>query len=389
MRPSDRAVFLGALLLRRTQSNAAIADSEPQETAGAAAERLAAGRANRRNFDTVRTELEQLTAPKNEPPKLGAIWPGTERRTAQTERRGMDALRADALKAVISRVEDRNFGGLRNRFQWPSRIRIPPSRLALLAVALLAGGTAAFLATHRDEPAPAPVQQASTPTPVVAAPTMQILVARQAIGVGQRLSAAAVGWQDWPQSALQSDYITNTATPDAITDMAKDVARFEIFPGEPISQQKLVKTDEGYLSAVLATGMRGVSVSVGPEAASGGFIVPNDRVDVVLTRATPTGSQESSTVLQNVRVLAIGNRLGETGTTGAPDDPNNPRTAVFATPVIATLEADSSGAEAIINAAMVGKLSLVLRSMTDFSAGTKTDAATDQSIRMTSPFWTK
>jgi pilus assembly protein CpaB len=94
-------------------------------------------------------------------------------------------------------------------------------------------------------------------------------------------------------------------------------------------------------------------------------------------------------VLQNVRVLAIGNRLGETGTTGAPDDPNNPRTAVFATPVIATLEADSSGAEAIINAAMVGKLSLVLRSMTDFSAGTKTDAATDQSIRMTSPFWTK
>ena len=66
------------------------------------------------------------------------------------------------------------------------------------------------------------------------------------------------------------------------------------------------------LSAVLDKGMRGVSISVTADSASGGFIVPNDHVDLILTRPTPEG-QESETLLSNIRVLAINARLGETG----------------------------------------------------------------------------
>jgi pilus assembly protein CpaB len=95
-------------------------------------------------------------------------------------------------------------------------------------------------------------------------------------------------------------------------------------------------------------------------------------------------------VLRNVKVLAINARLGETGTTGAPTDPADPKAEIFAGQAIATLELDSTGSEVIINAASAGKLSLVLRSITDAgqtaSAG---DAAANESIRMTSPFWTK
>ena len=108
------------------------------------------------------------------------------------DRRGMDALRAEALQTLITRVEDKNFGGLRNRVQWSQKIT--PQRLVLLAVALLAGGLAAYLAMQHDQPA-----VAEAPVVEVKAVTVQVLVAKQAIGAGQRLSPTAVEWQDWPR----------------------------------------------------------------------------------------------------------------------------------------------------------------------------------------------
>lgn len=218
----------------------------------------------------------------------------------------------------------------------------------------------------------------------------QILVAKQAIGMGQRLSPATIGWEDWPEGAVRPEYVTVAATPDAITSMTGSVARFEMFPGEPIRQDKLARADQGYLSAVLASGMHGVSLTITPDSASGGFVVPNDHVDVVLTRTSPTtGMQVSETVLRNVRVLAINNRLGETGTTGAPTDAADPRAEVFSAQAIATLELDESQAEIAINASAGGRLALVLRSMVDASQASANGGAVNQEIRMTSPFWTK
>lgn len=235
------------------------------------------------------------------------------------------------------------------------------SRILLLLVALLAGGLAAYLATRGGgQPDNAP------PTQVVQEARAQILVAKAPIGVGERLSDLNLEWQDWPEGALRAEYITAAATPEAITDMKGAVARFEFFPGEPIRQEKLVRTDQGYLSAVLAKGMRGVSIAVTPESASGGFIVPNDHVDVILARNTANGDI-SETILANVRVLAINTRLGELGATGAPTDPNNPRAEVFAEAAIATLELDPGQAETVVNAGQLGKLSLSLRSIVDFA----------------------
>ena len=285
----------------------------------------------------------------------------------------MDALRAEALRTLISRVEDRNFGGLRDRVQWSRGMKL--SRMALLLVAVLAGGLAAFLVTQRD-PAVTPAI-AQPVTEIVQEARTQILVATQAIGVGQRLSPASIGWQDWPQGAVQSEYITVAAAPDAITNKTGAVARLEFFPGEPIREQKLSE-GQGYLSAILDSGMRGVSVTVTAQSASGGFVLPNDHVDVVLTRTSDT-DWDSETILRNVRVLAIDARLGETDPTGAPPE-------VFSNEAIATLELDPVQAEVIIAAATLGTLSLVLRSMQDF-AESETIGAANQAIRMTSPFW--
>lgn len=237
-----------------------------------------------------------------------------------------------------------------------------PARILLIVVALLAGGMAAFLATRGS--APASRQQAAEPVQIRQEPRTRVLVATSAIGLGQRLTTSNVTWQDWPQGAVRAEYITADAVPDAPEQVAGAVARFEFFPGEPIRQAKLVNADQGYLSAVITKGMRAVSVSVGAASASGGYIVPNDRVDVVLTRG---GSSFSETILQNVRVLAIGNRLGEVGTTADPTDPQEPTSQVWDGAKIATLEVSPLQAETVLNANSQGALALVLRSVVDFT----------------------
>jgi pilus assembly protein CpaB len=244
-----------------------------------------------------------------------------------------------------------------------------PARIVLLLVALIAGGLAAFLVTRGDKPAPEVV------TEVVAEQKARILVAKAPIGVGQRLTADIVEWQDWPEGAVRPEYITIATSPNAPTDVTGAVARFEIFPGEPIREQKLVRSDQGYLSAVLEQGMRGVSIDVTAASGAGGFIVPNDRVDVVLTRES---DKVSETVLSNVKVLAIGKRLGQMGTTGTDEGADGSPTAqTFDGSTIATLELSPTQSETIVNSAALGALSLTLRSIVDF----KPDAESAERVR--------
>lgn len=251
-----------------------------------------------------------------------------------------------------------------------------PARILLIVVALVAGGLAAFLATRGgNTPAPQTVEV----TQIREEPKSKVLVAAGAIGLGQRLTANDVTWQEWPEGALRADYITATQVPDAPGQVAGAVARFEFFAGEPIRETKLVRSDQGYLSAVITQGMRAVSIPVTPESASGGYIVPNDRVDVVLTRS---GSSYSETILANVRVLAIGKRLGEVGTTASPANPQEPASQVFDGNQVATLELSPTQSETILNATSAGRLALVLRSVSDFAQVPSAEVGRTQAVRL-------
>ncbi|QQR38573.1 Flp pilus assembly protein CpaB [Devosia rhizoryzae] len=240
-----------------------------------------------------------------------------------------------------------------------------PARIILLLVAIVAGGLAAIL-VMRGGRAPAPDTQIVTE--VVPELKTEILVAKTAIGIGERLNPEGLEWQEWPETALRPEYVTIDAMPDAPVQLDGAVARFEFFPGEPIREAKLVRADQGYLSAVLAEGKRGVSVGVTAASSAGGFVVPNDHVDVVLTTSTATG-QRSEVILSDVRVLAIGKRLGEMGTTGgnAEGDGASPVPETFDDSTIATLELSPPQAETLINASTLGQLALTLRSVADFN----------------------
>lgn len=326
--------------------------------------------------------LSEPASPEAEPqtsPLFLERRDGGERR--QTERRGLESLRTEYQRSLLANTEDEDDTG-RPRFALPFELK--PSRLALILVAVIAGGVAAYLALSR-EPAPAPVVTA--PVEAVVAPTAKILVAKSNVAVGQRLTPDMVEWQDWPQAAMRPDYVSNAADPEAAKELTGRMVRATFYAGEPIRQEKLAASNGGLLSSILDKGMRGVSVNITAESASGGFVLPDDRVDVVLTRSTDQGMQELQTILRNVRVLAINANLG------APD--GSAQTADgsgkgFSDQAIATLELNEAQSEVIIKASTMGKLSLTLRSTADApSAEATAEQATNAAIRIASPFWAK
>ena len=310
-----------------------------------------------------------------------------------------------ALQSVERRQGDRRqgerrgAGGLRENVGWTvaagkasgsSRAtRLRKSRIYVLGIAVIAGGIAAYMAAQVGRPQAPPAAVAAT------AAVTRVLVAGKEIAPGERLSPAALSWQPWPTEALSPDFITDIKTPNALNTMSGEVARIELLPGDPIRPEKLVSGDGGFLSATLDKGLRGVSIVVNAESASGGFISPNDRVDVVLTRTTNApgigGSMSrSQTILHDVRVLAI-NAKGS-APAGGSRAASAPRDEAFAGEAIATLALDPRQADLVISASAVGKLSLLLRSGGDTTAANANAAARDsanQAIRMSSPFWSE
>jgi pilus assembly protein CpaB len=228
------------------------------------------------------------------------------------------------------------------------------ARIVVLAIALSAGGVAAYLASGSDsKPVPA--------EPVAQLQTIDVLVAKADIGLGQTLTSNDVLWQTWPASTASSNFIRRSDRADAITQIAGSIARAPFIAGEPIREAKLVKADgSGFMAAILPTGMRAVSTEISPETGAGGFILPNDRVDVILSRREKNPDRGASNdivvseiILANIRVLAIDQ---------APKEKEGTNTVVGRT---VTLELKPAQAPILAAARQAGTLSLALRSIAD------------------------
>src|SRR5215468_4171161 len=227
-----------------------------------------------------------------------------------------------------------------------------PARIVVIIVALGAGGLAAYLASGSDSPPP--------PPPQVKIETTDVLVAKSDIALGQSVSANDLQWQPWPTTAASPSFIRRTERPEAIEQLSKAIARSPFVVGEPIREAKLVKANgSGFMAAILPAGMRAISTEVSAETGAGGFILPNDRVDVILTkkdRATEKGAPDivnSEIILPNVRVLAIDQ---------APKEKEGTNTLVGRT---VTLELKPEQSETLARARQAGTLSLALRSIAD------------------------
>src|SRR5436305_6905713 len=121
------------------------------------------------------------------------------------------------------------------------------ARIIVLTIALAAGGVAAYLASGYDNKS-APVQ------PVAQLPTVDVLVAKSDIGLGQSIKPDDLQWQTWPAGTASSSLIRRSDRPDANTQVTGSIARAPFVAGEPILEQKLVKGDgAGFMAAILPT----------------------------------------------------------------------------------------------------------------------------------------
>ena len=228
------------------------------------------------------------------------------------------------------------------------------ARIVVLCVAIGAGGIAALLAGREKPPE-------VKPEPVAQIETVDVLVASGDLPMGQVLTPADMKWQTWPAAAAGGNFIRKNSSPQAIEQFSGQIARTPFVAGEPIRDVKLVNAKgSGFMAAILPTGMRAVSTQISPETGAGGFILPNDRVDVILTRRDKDidksgDGRVSETVLTNIRVLAIDQNV---------EEKNGQKVVVGKT---ATLELTPAQVETLTVSQQLGTLSLALRSITDAS----------------------
>jgi pilus assembly protein CpaB len=162
-------------------------------------------------------------------------------------------------------------------------------------------------------------------------------------------------------------FIRKDAKPNAIEEFSGSIARSPMVSGEPVREAKLIKANgSGFMAAILPPGKRAVSTEISPETGAGGFILPNDHVDVILSRRAREGSgggdtSSSETILNNVRVLAIDQAI---------EEKNGQKVVVGKT---ATLELGPREAETLALARQMGTLSLALRSIADGNKKTTED----------------
>jgi pilus assembly protein CpaB len=239
------------------------------------------------------------------------------------------------------------------------------AQIAVLAVAVIAGAGAFVMMNGSDNAPQIPIAQA--PAPVE---NDEVLVATHDLSYGAELNDPDTNWAPWPKNIVPQGVIRKSEAPNAKEDLKSSYVRVPISNGEPVRRERLVKgVTAGLMSTMIASGKRAIAIDVSLNTTAGGFILPNDHVDVLrtfrdqeLTRETGQEVVSSEVVLTNVRVLAMGQTIEKKN-----DQP-------VVTGATATLELDPRQTEMIILAQRTGQLALALRPIVDAFA--KDDAQT-------------
>ncbi len=233
---------------------------------------------------------------------------------------------------------------------------LKPARLVVLGIALLAGLGAALLASSTKPP-----EVVVQPPPPV--PSDKVLVAAKELYRGNVVDEGSMRWADWPKEQIPEGVIRKSASPEGIEEMKGAIARTNFSAGEPLRRERLaLGPHSGFIASDLRAGKRAVAINIDAQGSStaGGFILPNDTVDVVhiyqdahSAHTVPGNAFVSRTILTNVRVLAIGQNY---------QVKNGERVAAGAN---ATLEVTPDQAETILLAQRTGTLTLTLRNMSE------------------------
>jgi pilus assembly protein CpaB len=231
------------------------------------------------------------------------------------------------------------------------------SRLIILGVAVAAAGGAGYVAKNMAAVAP---QEIAVDSGEPAIPLADVLILSGDVPIGASLDGR-LSWQAWPVDGINASFITRSSDPEAIEKLKGSLARVAMYGGEPLRRSKLVGEGQSFMSSILPSGKRAIATRIAADTSAGGFILPNDFVDVIMTRRSDpetTGGGSgfiTETILKNIKVLAIDQAIQE--------DEEGRRVKVGET---ATLELTPQQAEIITVAQqMADRLTLSLRSIAD------------------------
>ena len=233
-------------------------------------------------------------------------------------------------------------------------------KIALLVGALIIAAVTAFMAKSMFTGAAAPQAVAGPAVP----DGPQVLVATRPLPVGTIIDAEAFRYQPWPQGLVQDAYYVRGEENADPSSLVGTVVRNEISAGQPVTRGAVIRPGErGFLAAALGPGMRAITVAVSATSGVAGFIFPATGRLVLTQNVEGSGDgpplRVSETIIRNIRVLAVDQRLN------ARDEQGN---QVARNTSTVTFEGTPQIAEKIAVAQTIGQLSLSLRSLADNSA---------------------
>ena len=227
-----------------------------------------------------------------------------------------------------------------------------PSRVIILGVAVATAIGAGYVAKKMATPSQIVVDTPREP----AIRLSEVLVLDGDVAMGAPIGNQ-ISWQSWPTAGVTEGFITRDSEPAALEEMKGAIARVAMYSGEPVRRSKLIGEGQSFMSSILPAGKRAVATQIAADTSAGGFILPNDYVDVIMTRRGGDGGSGyvTETILKNIRVLAIDQAIQE--------DEEGRRVRVGDT---ATLELTPQQAEIITVAQqMADRLALSLRAVVD------------------------
>ncbi len=254
--------------------------------------------------------------------------------------------------------------------------------IGLIAFALLAAGGTAFLVKRLlDTQATVTAETEEESAPVS---NMFVLVADRDLPAGATIAKGSIRWQPWPEDAVGDNFISaDTKDGELEKKFVGAVVRRGLLEGTPFSEAMIFRRDRpGFLAGALNPGMRAVAIPVTAASGAAGFILPGDRVDIILTHdirkdyKAPSGEENvtpviagsivrytSEAIVRNVHVVAVDQSF---------NDLEGEATIVKTIKV----EVTPKQVEAIATAKAMGQISLSLRSLADDAAQDKTGVFT-------------
>lgn len=203
---------------------------------------------------------------------------------------------------------------------------------------------------------------------------VEILAAAKPLKAGETLSADNMKWSSWPKAGVFPGAVVRKGKDQTAQDALQGKMLQDIAEGEPITSSMIVKEKSNMMAAKLRPGMRAVSIDAKASAQVSGLINPGDYVDVILTYRSKIkygGSDDSitnmvnanltkmasETIMENVRILAVDQRVNAPSETKEGDGKKKAAKAGK----LVTLEVTPEGAEVIAMARKAGDLTLSLR----------------------------